>query len=74
MPISNDVLTQIGYTLGDAVETAMSSSKPKVIALDIATAQSLFAITQELIAFRIDYPDVCYAKVIEDEFGARGEQ
>lgn len=74
MTVSNVDLTNIGTNLGRAIEKAMAEDTPKVIALDLATAQAVFAITQELVAFRIDYPDVNYMKTIEDQYGLRGEQ
>ncbi len=74
MHVPNETLTAIGLSLGKAIEKSYEPSQPKRFAIDIATAQALFAITQELIAFRLDYPDVVYQKSIEDVYGVRGEQ
>lgn len=78
MAVTNEQLTRVGNNLGAAIEAALEHQEIKgstpPILVKIEVAQLLFAITQELIAFRSDYPDVQYSKVIEDQFGTRGEQ
>ena len=74
MAVSNTHLTAIGIMLWQSIEKLYDDKSKTFLALDLPTAQALFAITQELVSFRLDYPDVTYAKAIEDQYGVRGEQ
>lgn len=78
MPLSNPDLTALGNRLGATIEASLAAEEetgraPAMI-ISLRDAQALFSVTQELIAFRSDYPDVTYCKVIDDAFGTRGEQ